>query len=93
MRITRNLQYEYIVGFTTMGLSDSSIVSRRDSRGKTQLFGALREGQEVCADISMNETERYDMVSFSPPNASRADRQISPSHAPAARHGLPFRDG
>ena len=80
MRITRNLQYEYILGFTTMGLSDSSIVSRRDSRGKTQLFGAhrFRFGLAALKRVELLSHRRYLFSSFVVPVCTRS---------PSEKHG------
>ena len=77
MRIELNQPYKSISTLTTEELPDFAILIGRNGAGKTQLLGALKERQAVIPGIGTDEIESYDMVSFHPPNASRADRQVN----------------
>ena len=77
MKIVLRQPYKSLSNLTTEDLPDFCIFIGRNGAGKTQLLGALREGLAVIPGIGVNEIESYDMVSFHPPNTSRADRQVS----------------
>ena len=77
MNIKLNNPYKSIAALETEDLPDLAILIGRNGAGKTQLLGALKEGQAVIPGIGVDEIELYDMVSFHPPNASRADRQVN----------------
>ena len=77
MNIKLNNPYKSIAALETEDLPDFAILIGRNGAGKTQLLGALKEGQAVIPGIGVDEIELYDMVSSHPPNASRADRQVN----------------
>ena len=78
MKIELNRPYKSFRTLTiTEELPDFAILIGRNGAGKTQLLGALKEGLAVIPGIGRDEIESYDMVSFHPPNTSRADRQIN----------------
>ena len=78
MRIELGQPYKSIATLTTIEeLPDFAILIGRNGAGKTQLLGALKDGLAVIPGISVDEIESYDMVSFHPPNTSRADRQVN----------------
>ena len=75
MRIELRQQHKSIATLITEDLPDFAVLIGRNGAGKTQLLEALGEGRAVIPGISVNEIEKYDMVSFSPPRGSRPDRQ------------------
>ena len=77
MRIELNRPYMSIATLTTEDLPDFAVLIGRNGAGKTQLLGALKEGQAQIPGIGVNEIELYDMNSFRPPNASHADRHAN----------------
>ena len=77
MRIDLNHQYKSIAALTTEDLPDFAVLIGRNGAGKTQLLDALNEGLAVVPNIEVDEIELYDMDSFRPPNATRADRNAN----------------
>ena len=77
MRIDLNHPYKSIAALTTEELPDFAILIGRNGAGKTQLLGALKEGLAVAPNIGVDEIELYDMDSFRPPNANRADHNAN----------------
>ena len=77
MRIDLKHAYKSIETLTTDDLPDFAIFIGRNGAGKTQLLGALKEGQAVIPGIGVDEIEMYDMDSFRPPNATQADRHAN----------------
>ena len=77
MKIELRQQYKSIATLETEDLPDFAILIGRNGAGKTQLLGALKDGLAVIPGIDVHKIESYDMVSFHPPNTSRADRQVN----------------
>ena len=77
MKIELKQPYKSISTLTTEELPDFAILIGRNGVGKTQLLGALKEGQAVIPAIGVGEIELYDMDSFRPPNTNVADRNTS----------------
>ena len=77
MKIELKQPYKSISTLTTEELPDFAILIGRNGVGKTQLLGALKEGQAVIPAIGVGEMELYDMDSFRPPNTNEADRNTS----------------
>ena len=77
MRINLRHKYESIASLTTDELPDFAILIGRNGAGKTQLLDALEKGAATIPGIGVNEIEKYDMVSFHPPNSSRAIRHAN----------------
>ena len=78
MRITLKHPYKSIVTLATKELPDFAILIGRNGAGKTQLFEALLKGRAEIPDVSRDEIEMYDMVSFRPPNTGSAGRLANP---------------
>ena len=77
MKIEFRQRHKSITDLNTEELPDFAILIGRNGAGKTQLLEALKEGRAGIPGIGVDEIELYDMVSFHPPNASRADRQVN----------------
>ena len=77
MRIELNHPYKSIATLATEELPDFAVLIGRNGAGKTQLLDALKEGWAVIPGIGVDEIELYDMVSFNPPNTSRANRHAN----------------
>ena len=77
MKIELMQPYKSITTLITEELPDFTILIGRNGVGKTQLLGALKEGQAVIPAIGVGEMELYDMDSFRPPNTKEADRNTS----------------
>ena len=74
MQIELNHRYKSIETLTTEDLPDFAVLIGRNGAGKTQLLEALRGGAARIPGVGVDEIEMYDMVTFGPPNTSRADR-------------------
>ena len=77
MKIELKQPYRSISTLIIEDLPDFAILIGRNGVGKTQLLGALKEGQAVIPTIGVSEIELYDMDSFRPPNTDVADRNTS----------------
>ena len=77
MKIELKQPYKSISTLTTEELPDFAVLIGRNGVGKTQLLGALKEGQAVIPAIGVGKIELYDMDSFHPPNTNDADRNTS----------------
>ena len=77
MRIDLSGKYKSIATLTTDELPDFAILIGRNGAGKTQLLDALKGGVATIPGIGVNEIELRDMVSFHPPNSSRAIRHAN----------------
>ena len=77
MKIELKQPYKCIEILTTEELPDFAILIGRNGAGKTQLFGALKEGLAQIPGIGVDEIELYDMVSFRSPNAGAANRRAN----------------
>ena len=77
MKIELKQPYKSISTLIIEDLPDFAILIGRNGVGKTQLLGALKEGQAVIPTIGVSEIELYDMDSFRPPNTDAADRNTS----------------
>ena len=77
MKIELKQPHKSIATLTTDDLPDFAVLIGRNGAGKTQLLEALEQGMAATHGIDVDEIKRYDMASFHPPNASRADRQVN----------------
>ncbi len=69
--------YKSIETLVADELPDFAVLIGRNGAGKTQLLLALAEGSAVIPDVSVDEIEMYDMVSFRPPNTRAANRHAN----------------
>ena len=74
MKIELNHPFKSIANLTIEELPDFAVLIGRNGAGKTQLLDALKGGTARIPGIGLDEIEMYDMVTFCPPNTSRADR-------------------
>ena len=77
MKIGLRKSYKSIATLTTDEIPDFAVLIGRNGAGKTQLLDALSGGATTIPDIRVDEIEKYDMVSFHPPNSSRAIRHAN----------------
>ena len=77
MRIELKQSYMSIEALTTEDLPAFAVLIGRNGAGKTQLLDALKEGKATIADIAVDEIEKYDMVTFRPPNSGEANRHAN----------------
>ena len=77
MRITLQHPYKSIATLETNELPNFAVLIGRNGAGKTQLLEALKGGQAEIPGVSTDEIEKYDMVSFRPPNTGAAGRRAN----------------
>ena len=77
MKIELSQRYKSIATLTCEDLPDFAVLIGRNGAGKTQLLDALKEGEATTPDIAVDEIEKYDMVTFRPPNSGEANRHAN----------------